>query len=123
MLYHALGIEKGAIKGDGVAHHIAKALLVAIEQGKNDLLKFLVECCCILGPLVVCDQATISGPNGPASDPLDPPPSHQPSSTLNEGTPLSAAFMPLVPEASSGGCGVLSQTSTPAVSKAPRLMS
>ena len=25
--------------------------------------------------------------------------------------------MPLVPEASSGGCGVLSQTSTPAVSE------
>ena len=25
---------------------------------------------------------------------------HQPSRTLSEGTPLSAAFMPLVPEAS-----------------------
>jgi len=31
---------------------------------------------------------------------------------LRLGTPLIAAFMPLVPDASSGGCGVLSQTST-----------
>jgi hypothetical protein len=31
------------------------------------------------------------------------------------GTPLCAAFIPLVPETSSGGRGVFSQTSTPAV--------
>lgn len=40
----------------------------------------------------------------------------QPSSTLRLGTPLWAAFMPEVPEASKGGSGVLSQTSTPATS-------
>ena len=38
---------------------------------------------------------------------------HQPSSTLRLSTPFSAAFMPLVPEASSGGSGVFSQTSVP----------
>src|SRR5712671_4424309 len=37
------------------------------------------------------------------------PSTHQPSRTLKLGTPLRAAFMPLVPEASSGYCGVLSQ--------------
>jgi hypothetical protein len=36
---------------------------------------------------------------------------HQPSSVLRLRTPFAAAFMPLVPLASSGGRGVLSQTS------------
>ncbi len=36
------------------------------------------------------------------------PSTHQPSSTDRLGTPLNAAFMPLVPEASSGGSGVFS---------------
>ena len=40
-----------------------------------------------------------------------------------DGTPLSAAFIPLVPDASSGGCGVFSQTSTPAVMSLPMEMS
>src|SRR5215471_1223579 len=35
LLHHALGIEKGAIECNGVAHDIDKALLVAIEQGHN----------------------------------------------------------------------------------------
>jgi hypothetical protein len=35
------------------------------------------------------------------------------------GTPLSAAFIPLVPEAFIGGSGAFSQTSTPAVIIAP----
>ena len=42
---------------------------------------------------------------------------------LRLGTPLRAAFMPLVPEASSGGCGVLSQMSTPAVSNSSEAQS
>ena len=47
---------------------------------------------------------------------------HHPSITLRLGTPLTAAFMPLVPEASSGGCGVLSQTSVPdTISRARRM--
>jgi hypothetical protein len=41
---------------------------------------------------------------------------HHPSRTLRLGTPFRAAFIPLVPEASSGGSGVFSQTSAPAVS-------
>ena len=40
---------------------------------------------------------------------------HQPSRMLKLGTPLIAAFIPLVPDASCGGCGVFNQTSTPAV--------
>ena len=39
---------------------------------------------------------------------------HQPSRMLRLGTPLRAAFMPLVPDASWGFCGVFSHTSTPA---------
>jgi len=41
---------------------------------------------------------------------------HRPSRMPRVGTPLSAAFMPLVPEASFGGCGRSSRTSAPAVS-------
>ena len=39
------------------------------------------------------------------------PSSHQPSSTEQLTTPFMAAFMPLVPDASSGRRGLLSQTS------------
>ena len=45
---------------------------------------------------------------------------HQPSRIDRLGTPFSAAFMPLVPEASYGRRGVFTHTSTPAVSSAPR---
>jgi hypothetical protein len=38
---------------------------------------------------------------------------HQPSSTLRFSPPFTAAFIPLVPEASIGGSGVLSQMSAP----------
>ena len=44
---------------------------------------------------------------------------HQPSSTLKLGTPFKAAFIPLVPEASMDGSGVLSYISTPDVIMAP----
>ena len=40
-------------------------------------------------------------------------PQDQPSSTLRLGTPLNAAFIPLVPDASRGLSGVLSHMSTP----------
>jgi hypothetical protein len=40
---------------------------------------------------------------------------------LGPGTPFSAAFIPLVPLASSGGSGVWSHTSTPEVSRRPQL--
>ena len=51
----------------------------------------------------------------PMAQPLSPvqPSSHQPSSTEQLTTPFMAAFMPLVPDASSGRRGLLSQTSTP----------
>jgi len=48
---------------------------------------------------------------------------HQPSSAPRLGTPLRAAFIPLVPDASSGGRGVLSQTSTPAQASRASAMS
>jgi len=122
LLQHALGSEKGAIERNGVTHDTDEALLVAIEQRHNDLREFVVERRRILVPVIVCGQAAVIGPAQPVTPSIHPS-IHQPSSTLNEGTPLSAAFMPLVPEASSGGCGVLSQPSTPAVSKAPRAIS
>ena len=121
MLHHALRIEKRAIERDGVTHDTEEALLVAIEQRQDDLLEFVIERRCILGAVVVYGQTTVIGSNRPSCNPFYA--TFQPSSTLNEGTPLSAAFIPLVPEASSGGCGVLSQTSTPAVSKPPRARS
>ena len=50
------------------------------------------------------------------SQPLRPlkPSAHHPSPTLRCGTPFNDAFMPLVPLASSGLRGLLSQTSQPA---------
>ena len=54
--------------------------------------------------------------SGPIDQPVKPsicPSIHQPSSTLKFITPLCAAFMPLVPDASRGLMGVLSHTSTP----------
>ena len=47
--------------------------------------------------------------------PLSPsaPSGHQPSAIDRLSTPLAAAFMPLVPLASSMRVGVLTQTSTP----------
>src|SRR5712691_2342927 len=71
LLHHALGIEKGAIERDGVAHDTDETLLVAIEQRENDLLEFIVERCGILGPLVLCGQATMIGPDRPSRNPLD----------------------------------------------------
>src|SRR5574341_2391145 len=62
-------------------------------------------------PLAVSDQSPIAQPLPPSMHPSI----HHPSSTLRLGTPLNAAFIPLVPEASSGRSGVFSQTSDPAV--------
>jgi hypothetical protein len=62
----------------------------------------------------------------PIPHPVTPsiqPSDHQPSSTLRFGTPLKAAFMPLVPDASHGGSGVFSQTSTPETIAAASAMS
>ena len=48
---------------------------------------------------------------------MSKPSSHQPSRTLKFGTPFWAAFIPDVPDASSGRRGLLSQTSTPCTRK------
>jgi hypothetical protein len=50
------------------------------------------------------------------------PSSHHPSGVESDGTPLSAAFIPLVPDASKGGSGRLTHTSVPAVSRAQSSM-
>src|SRR6185436_13156548 len=58
----------------------------------------------------------------PMDHPVTPsmcPSAHQPSTTLKLGTPLSAAFMPLVPEASWGRMGLFNQRSTPEVMTTP----
>src|SRR5258706_12152253 len=47
------------------------------------------------------------------------PSTHQPSRMLRLGTPFSAAFIPLVPEASSGNCGVVPPISPPDASSSP----
>src|SRR5215469_11428337 len=67
-----------------------------------------------------------ASPSLPMAHPVTPsmqPSTHQPSSTLRLGTPLSAAFIPLVPDASRGGCGVFSHTSAPDTSLRASAMS
>ena len=61
--------------------------------------------------------------DGPAGGPSTQPSIHQPSRILKLGTPFSAAFMPLVPEASKGRCGVFSHRSTPLVMSCAQRMS
>jgi Phosphofructokinase len=56
-------------------------------------------------------------PEAPIAQPVTPstwPSSHHPSRILKLGTPLRAAFMPLVPEASKGRWGVFNHRSAPA---------
>ena len=48
---------------------------------------------------------------------------HQPSRIEQFSTPFIAAFMPDVPQASSGRIGLFSQTSAPRVSARPSAMS
>ena len=94
LLQHALRIEKRAIERDGVAHNIDEALPVAIEQRQDDLREFVVECCSILGSVIVCDQAAVIGPNGPARHPLYTP--FQPSAIQHtqRGHPIERGFHP-----------------------------
>ncbi len=68
-------------------------------------------------------QASIFSPIDQPVTPSICPSTHQPSSTLKLGTPFIAAFMPLVPEASIGGSGVFSHTSTPAQRRRASVMS
>src|SRR5512136_2532308 len=77
------------------------------------------------------EEASLAGSlSGSQLSPMDQPvtpstlPSiHQPSRTLRLGTPFSAAFMPLVPDASNGFCGVFSHRSTPEQTYLAKFMS
>src|SRR5581483_243506 len=72
------------------------------------------------------ERASSCAPGVPTLQPVTPsiqPSIHQPSSTDSDGTPLKAAFIPLVPEASIGGSGVLTHTSTPATRSCAAAMS
>ena len=86
----------------------------------RDLTKQWADACRATGlkrPASASSSSSALSPRRPMAQPVTPsrhPSIHQPSGTLNDGTPLRAAFMPLVPEASWGRLGVLSQMSTPA---------
>src|SRR5918993_742229 len=61
-------------------------------------------------------NASSSGSGSPIFQPVTPcsqPSGHQPSRMLTFSTPFMAAFMPDVPDASSGRRGLLSHTSAP----------
>ena len=97
-----------------MAHHFQEPVAVLIERWNNRVLEFVVDAASFwrLGGCPAVE------PSLPMDHPVTPsmyPSIHRPSRTLRLGTPLSEALIPLVPEASSGGSGVLSQTSAPAV--------
>ena len=64
---------------------------------------------------IPCCSSVMLPPSSPIAHPVTPSMQasiHHPSRMLRLSTPLSAAFMPLVPDASSGGKGVLSHRSS-----------
>src|SRR5262245_22384292 len=52
-------------------HNIEKALPITIEERHNNLFEFVIERYGILGVVIACDQAAMTGANRPARHPLD----------------------------------------------------
>ena len=114
-------LNSGTSFGDGALHPRIHARgnrshRLALEEERNDLaLEQVVE---QLGLDARRRSPSVYSSPRPIAHPTSLPWSrhasaHQPSSTLTFSAPLAAAFMPLVPLASSGRRGVLSHTSTP----------
>src|SRR5215468_3442140 len=43
LLDHALGVEEGAVDGDGVEHHFQVFFAFVVEEWKDDVFEFVVE--------------------------------------------------------------------------------
>lgn len=120
---HSLRIEERAIDSDRMQHHINEAVAITVKHGNDCVLQLVVE----RGGIFRWITAAAGEPDvlshAPPCCSLNTP--FNPSSiiTLKLGTPFSAAFIPLVPDASSGGWGVFSHTSTPEVIVLPSSMS
>jgi hypothetical protein len=118
---HSLGAEEGAIERDRVTHRVDEAGTISVEKRNDHLVKLVVQRKAVDRS---ADAAHLSGRvDGPAGDTFNTafdPPAIKDAQT---GHAIDGGFIPLVPDASSGGCGVLSHTSTPAVSNFARSMS
>ena len=88
---------------------------VAIEQGLEGILRLGIERRRVLRRAVAASARTpLVDHHDQTVPPSMHPSRHQPSRTLRLSPPLSAAFIPLAPDASIGGSGGFSHTSTPA---------
>ena len=115
--YDPLRLEVVGDFCDGVFHEVYPCVFLAVKSGTIRYSSLLYRSWSSSSLLSLSLSSSLGC--GPIAQPVTPsmqPSIHQPSSTLKLTTPLWAAFMPLVPEASKGGKGVLSQTSTPEVS-------
>ena len=115
---HALRIEKRSVQRNRVPHDLDKAITVLIKTGQDLLFQFSIEFCCVTGIHSGLRFQTglhpiADRPAGHTFEVALNPPAIQ---HTQAGTPFIAAFIPLVPDASIGGNGVLSHTSTPAQS-------
>src|SRR6516162_5636047 len=115
--HHAMRGEDCADLADRALHYAGPAGWIAMKQRQYGVSSLSYSAF----PLVSGESPSLS-----MAHPVTPsmqPSTHQPSSTLRLGTPLSAAFIPLVPDVSRGGCGVFSQISAPDTSLRARAMS
>ena len=126
VLYHAVRAVLPAEAGDAVFHHLQPADrqpagITFIKPWQDLLLQDLIQA---EGVALVLNFRIRAVGVSPMAKPLLPfqASAHQPSSVDQLRAPLSAAFWPLVPEASCGRLGVFSQTSTPCTSRRARSM-
>ena len=117
LLDHSMAVEERAVQCDRVTHDVDEALAVARGRAEES-----VAPACRTWRCVHRGRRRRRSSSSPIAQPVTPsmhPSSHQPSGMLRLGTPLRAAFIPLVPDASSGGCGSIQPESTPEVRSWP----
>src|SRR5262249_16619275 len=103
--HHAMRGEDCTDLADRALHYACPAGWIAMKQGQHRASSFSYR---------ALSWVSGASPSLPMAHPVTPsmqPSTHQPSSTLRLGTPLSAAFIPLVPDAWRGGCGVFNHRS------------
>jgi hypothetical protein len=93
LLEHALGIEIGSVDRNRRPHDSPPSIMLPIVERENHLLQMLIEGVGLLNLILVIADCPSSNAFVPS---LNPPAIED----ARLGTPLSAAFMPLVPEAS-----------------------
>jgi hypothetical protein len=93
LLEHPLRIEIGAVDRNGGPHDAPPVIRLSIVERQNHLLETTVKGVSLVNLIIVVADR----PSGDAFVPSFNPPAVE---LLRLGTPLSAAFMPLVPDAS-----------------------